>query len=381
MPVEIRILFLADSHLGFDTPVRARVERRRRGDDFFANYHAALEPALRGEVDVVVHGGDVFNRSAPAKEVAYRALEPLRRIAERGVPVLVVPGNHERSRIPYARFMAHPNVHVFDRAQSFVLGVRGQRVGFAGFPYARDNVRAGFPELLRETGWREHRDCPLILCVHHCVEGATVGPADYTFTTADDVIRLRDIPSRFSVVLSGHIHRHQVLAADLDGRPIAAPVLYPGSIERTSLAEIDEPKGFMLVSLIDGVARWEFRRLPARPMIRRDVDARAMSESALDATIRSIIETAPSDAVLSIRVSGDLSASQWRLLSTARLRALAPHTMNVEINAPSWRAARTSTNGGDAPAPRRKLHSAATPEASQAFVDRGAEVLPGFFGE
>jgi DNA repair protein SbcD/Mre11 len=60
MCAPIRILFLADSHLGFDLPSAPRVQRRRRGADFLANYAAALEPARAGAVDLVVHGGDVF---------------------------------------------------------------------------------------------------------------------------------------------------------------------------------------------------------------------------------------------------------------------------------------------------------------------------------
>ena len=59
----IRILFLADTHLGFDYPFRPRVQRRRRGPDFFRNFDLALQPAHRGEVDLVVHGGDIFYRS------------------------------------------------------------------------------------------------------------------------------------------------------------------------------------------------------------------------------------------------------------------------------------------------------------------------------
>ena len=51
----IRILLLADTHLGFDLPVNPRVNRRRRGHDFLANYAAALQPALTGEVaDITV---------------------------------------------------------------------------------------------------------------------------------------------------------------------------------------------------------------------------------------------------------------------------------------------------------------------------------------
>ena len=59
----VRILLLADTHLGFDSPPHPRVTRRRRGPDFFANFERALQPARRGEVDLVVHGGDLFFRS------------------------------------------------------------------------------------------------------------------------------------------------------------------------------------------------------------------------------------------------------------------------------------------------------------------------------
>jgi DNA repair exonuclease SbcCD nuclease subunit len=40
----IRILLIADTHLGFDLPFRPRIKRRRRGLDFFANFERALMP-------------------------------------------------------------------------------------------------------------------------------------------------------------------------------------------------------------------------------------------------------------------------------------------------------------------------------------------------
>ena len=40
----IRILFLADTHLGFDFPFRPRIQRRRRGPEFFANFKRAARP-------------------------------------------------------------------------------------------------------------------------------------------------------------------------------------------------------------------------------------------------------------------------------------------------------------------------------------------------
>lgn len=334
MTGEVRILLLADTHLGFDLPVRPRVERRRRGHDFLANYAAALAPARDGRVDAVVHAGDVFNRSRIDPTLAYQAFEPLRQVADRGVPVFIVPGNHERSRLPHLRFAAHPGLHIFDSPRTFVAEVRGTRIAFAGFPYERKNVRTRFVELVRQTRWMCEPATAHLLCMHHCVEGATVGPGDFMFTTAGDVVRLRDLPPGFTAVLSGHIHRHQVLTTDLTARPIPAPVLYPGSIERTSYAEVGERKGFLIVHVgtaDDQPVRWQFRELPARPMIRHELVARGLTPAALLSAVRAIIESSPADAVVSIRVSCALTEQQWRAVSGPILRAIAPASMNVDL--------------------------------------------------
>lgn len=331
----VRILLLADSHLGFDLPSRPRVDRRRRGHDFLANYGAALAPALAGDVDLVVHGGDVFNRSSVLPTVAWQAFEPLRDVAARGVPVFIVPGNHERSRLPHARFARHPLVHVFDRPRTFVIDVAGGRVALSGFPYERHDVRSRFPSVVEATEWTRVPADVRLLCMHHCVEGATVGPGDFTFTTAADVIRAQDLPAGFAAVLSGHIHRHQVLMHDLRGQPLTAPVCYPGSIERTSIAESGETKGFLILRVgderSDDAVRWSFCPLPARPMIRRDLVAADMTGAALQAAIEDAIGSAPTDAVLSVRVTGPLTDAHARVINSGRLRSMAPGTMNVEV--------------------------------------------------
>ena len=331
----IRILFVADTHLGFDLPTRARIQRRRRGHDFLANYATALAPALAGDVDIVVHGGDVFHRSKVPTSVAWQAFEPLARVADRGVPVFVVPGNHERGRIPQIRFAQHPGIHLFDRPRTFTLDIRGTRLAIAGFPSERNDVRAKFADLLQATRWQTEDADVRLLCIHQCVEGATVGPNDYTFTTASDVIRARDLPAGFCAVLSGHIHRHQVLTRDLRGGPIAAPVLYPGSIERTSFAEADETKGYMTVDVTcdagDTRLGWQFHPLAARPLVRGELHLDAVQDAALEATIRRLIADTPPDAVLTIRVIGNLGDSARRMLSAANLRRLAPATMNIEL--------------------------------------------------
>jgi DNA repair exonuclease SbcCD nuclease subunit len=317
----VRILLLADTHLGFDAPRRPRVTRRRRGPDFFDGYRRALAPARAGEVDLVVHGGDLLYRARVPADLVERAVAPLRRVAARGVPVFLVPGNHERSRIPFPLLAQHPRLHVFHGPSTFVATVRGVRVAVSGFPFAREVRGAAFARLLAATGWRDHAADVRLLCLHQAVEGARVGVQDFVFRDGRDVVAGRDLPRGFAAVLCGHIHRAQTLTRDLAGRPLAAPVLYPGSIERTSFAERDEPKGYVRLEVVPGadggrLARWEFVPLPTRPMVVLDVPSRALLArrlAALDphAVVRVVCPDPPPSA--------------------AQLRALAPPTMNVDV--------------------------------------------------
>ena len=214
----VRSLLLADTHLGFDLPFKPRIERRRRGHDFFANYELALKPALRKEVDLVVHGGDLFYRARVPPALVEMALEPLVRVAEGGVPVYLVPGNHERSRIPNHLLTAHPNLHIFHQPDTFTLSVRDRTIALSGFPFHR-RVGEQFGCLLAETSFQEYPADIRFLCLHQAVEGAQVGPSDYTFRRGPDIIPGRAIPAGFDAVLSGHIHRAQTLTRDLGGRP------------------------------------------------------------------------------------------------------------------------------------------------------------------
>lgn len=331
----LRVLLLADTHLGFDLPRRPRVERRRRGHDFFANYQRTLDAAVHEQVDCVVHGGDVLYRSRVPPELVHRAFVPLKRVADAGIPVYLVPGNHERSAIPHDLLAEHPRVHLFRRPTTFTLECHGMRVTLAGFPYCRDDVRRRFPALLEETGWRDHDADARLLCIHHCFEGATVGPADHVFRTAADVVRHRDVPAEFDAVLAGHIHRFQVLTVDLRGRPLATPVLYPGSIERTSFAEQGEPKGYLMLQLDPktpgDVVSWEFRPLPARPMLIAEIRVDGLDRPALASALTTAIASAPADAVLRLRFHGQVRDTASDLLRAANVRAMTPSTMNLEV--------------------------------------------------
>jgi DNA repair exonuclease SbcCD nuclease subunit len=338
----VRVLLLADTHLGFDEPQRPRVVKRRRGPDFFACYEKALEPALRGEADLVVHGGDLLFRARVPASLVQRAMEPLFRVANRGVPVFVVPGNHERSRIPFPLLTYHPLVHVFDRPRTFAVEVRGMRAALSGFPFERVVDGDAFPEHVARTQWDAHPADVRLLCMHQAVEGATVGVQQFTFRRGPDVVPGHAVPPQFAAVLSGHIHRTQVLALDLQHRPLAAPVCYPGSIERTSFAERDETKGYLMVRLAAGalggrLVDWDFVPLPARPMRIVELDVEGLPAPAVRDLLRAELHAIEPDAVVRIVVRGSPDTGTAPVLCAAGLRRLAPPTMTIDLAPPPGR--------------------------------------------
>jgi len=332
----IRILLIADTHLGFDLPFRPRIKRRRRGPDFFANFNRALAPALNREVDAVVHGGDVLYRSKVPARLVEMAFEPLKRVADSGIPVYLVLGNHERANIPHGHLAAHPDIYLFDRPRTYRLSTAKGSLALAGFPFVRTDIRSAFLTQVARTGWQDVKADAHALCIHQSVDGATVGPAGYTFRYGHDVIRAGDIPAGFAAVLAGHIHRFQVLQKDLTGRALNAPVFYPGSIERTSFAEKAESKGYLILEFdtrktsAEALRNWAFHRLPTRPMVRLDLHAAGMSAPQIRSWIGSRLHEIPADCVVKLKVHGHLTAEAMTVFRASNLRGLAPEAMNID---------------------------------------------------
>ncbi len=256
----MRVVFLSDTHLGFDLPVRPRVERHRRGEDFFANLDRVLDFATSTRADLVLHGGDLFFRSRVPPAIVDRVYQRLTRFADGGIPLGVIAGNHERSVLPPSLLLRHPNLHVFAQPSTKVFALAGGALAVTGVPFTGDRARL----LEAAHAAPSVRAVAHLLLAHEAFEGATVGPADFTFRNRADTVPLAALPERFDAVVSGHIHRRQVVwRTRADGT--RQPIVFAGSIERTSYAEQGEPKGFAVVELGER-RRVRFHDLPAPPL-------------------------------------------------------------------------------------------------------------------
>jgi DNA repair exonuclease SbcCD nuclease subunit len=253
---------------------------------------------------------------------------------------VIVPGNHERSALPFPLLWSLPNLYVFDSPRTFLLTLRGYRVALSGFPYSRDDQRRSFSETVASTGWQEHRADIRLLCIHQIVEGAAVGSQNFIFRHGADVIPSRLLPCSFAAVLTGHVHRFQVLSVGSDGSRAASPVFYSGSTERTSFAECDEQKGYLLLDAVPTacgkgtIHSWCFEPLPSRPMKTIDVPVDGLDAREVRHRIAHSLKAIDSESIVRLRIYGNPEADVLQSLSARVLRSLAPPTMNIELRWP-----------------------------------------------
>jgi DNA repair exonuclease SbcCD nuclease subunit len=153
-----------------------------------------------------------------------------------------------------------------------------------------------------------------------------------------DVIKGEEIPAGIQAVLTGHIHRFQVLHHTLASEPLNCPVFYPGSTERTSIAEKDEEKGYLIIELhfddhqkYRGL-KWRFHPLAARPMVNVIVEVDHKTGPELTDQLQAKLAPLPPDSVVRIKLKGQPTREALAILSARNLRQLAPPTMNISLS-------------------------------------------------
>jgi DNA repair protein SbcD/Mre11 len=299
-----RFIFYSDTHLGFDFPLTNRSKRTRRGIDFFNNFHRIYQYALENGISTLVHGGDLFYRSKIPNKLVNHVYLILHKYAAMGLKTLIVPGNHERAKLPESLLIQDKNIYIFKKPDSYTVNSFNKLICFCGFPFESGNVRSAFLRLVDKTGWWKKKADINILCLHQAVDGATVGPSNYTFRNREDVIDIDDIPDGFNMVLAGHIHRRQILTTST-----GVPVIYSGSIERTSFAEKDEPKGFYDITFNSESARpcIRFIELPSRPMIIFN-----NNNSPIISEILEHLKKIPQNAIVRLQADNDLMFDEIR---------------------------------------------------------------------
>ena len=243
----MRILHVTDSHLGVAGPP---VGPHRRADDHLRALREGLGPALRGEVDLVVHSGDLFDRSRPPGRAIAEAAALFAEVA-RVVPTLLMNGNHDWRG--YRRVFPVPpaGLDVVDRPARRVFG----DVVLALVPWAPDAARWAAHAREAVAGGAD------VLVAHQAFDGARVPGFTFRVGVQVDTVGPAHLPKGVRHVMCGHLHPRQRVGVG------EACVVMPGSTERTAFSERDQTKGVALWSFGRSVEA-SFLDVAARPMVR-----------------------------------------------------------------------------------------------------------------
>lgn len=295
----IKLLHFADVHLGMESYGRwdPQTGLSVRLMDFLEAFDRIVERALAEKVDLAIFAGDAYKSRDPTPTYQREFAARIRRLAQAGIPVVLVAGNHDTphaigraNAIEIFDTLGVENVHVIQRPQLLTIPTRGGPVQVVGLPWivrsallareeykglSLEEVNALIAEKVTnivahpQEGLISQLDpsLPTVFTAHGTVQGATYS-SERSVMLGQEVILTPSLVAHpsFGYVALGHIHKHQAL----HDHP---PVVYSGSIERIDFGEEREQKGFVLAQVQCGGAEWEFIPLPTRPFVTIEVEA------------------------------------------------------------------------------------------------------------
>ncbi len=320
------IVVVGDVHEGLIFGYRIDLESglSERALDIHSNFARAAQYAIESKAALFVVAGDLFDRThiSPAfRELVRRdVVEPL---GLNNIKIWILAGNHDQPRsdkrgTSIDDFRGYPHVNIFRKPAVETFEVKGRKTGFIILPYLHPEQIAG---LVREkTGaevsqeqmfnlgqkllmeWMKKKAAELknadfkILLGHYYIEGARLRE-----TTSPEVLpgefslRREMIPDNLDLAVFGHIHLHQTL-----GRQGSTELVYTGAIERIDWGERGDNKGFVAIDASNG--KWEFKPLPAREMLKIEVEVKP-GEEPTQAILKSIPDVKDKLVRLEIRIS------------------------------------------------------------------------------
>ncbi len=347
----MKILHTADIHLGSNTYGRIDPETglNTRLLDFRRSFEFMVRRGLDEDIDVFLFCGDAYRTADPTPTQQKVFAECLKPIADAGLPILMVTGNHDHpvsfgkaSAIDIFGYVSG-DVHVFRKPDKAVIETKSGPLQLLAMPWpirsmllSKGEYRKKSPLEIREIIEQLYVDfiaaavedfdpaLPTVLAGHFSVQGSDLAGSERTSLIAHEP---KFTPGQLSpppidYVALGHIHRFQDRRTDDD----APPVVYCSSIERISFKEWDERKGFVLVNIdADGgekATTYEFVETPARRFLSFQIDAR----EAVDPTEAILAEIAREDVTETIvRVRYHIEEAQVAQIDMQRIReALKP---------------------------------------------------------
>jgi exonuclease SbcD len=254
----LRFAHISDTHLGYRAYFKADPEsgRNQRAVDIERAYETAIDDILTRDVQLVIHGGDVFHHTRPAWSSLRCFVRQTRRLTDAGIPVVVIGGNHDTPRLrtsgsvfsvlelalPEIRFVCgyDQETLILDNLETSILAVPHGKLASPGSPVA-----------IPTPGMKN------LLVTHGLVHGIPLKGGHREPGEEDVSDGLLD--EEFDYIALGHYHVHNKVRHN---------AWYSGSTERMGFGDEDVTPGYAIVELGTSPAGAEVVHIPieTRPM-------------------------------------------------------------------------------------------------------------------
>lgn len=267
----MRIVHFSDLHIGVEnySHINPKTGLPNRLDDFVDTYNEVIDYALTIDADLVVFAGDAYKNREPSQTHQNLFARGLSRLAQKGIEVFLVPGNHDSpsvrgkaSALDIFDTLQIPRVTIGDRIKVYPIETKSGTVQIISVPWIRRAeflaraprssnsieelttfIETELTKLIAEAQRNVDPSIPAILTGHLTVAGA-ITSSEISMMLGRDYILL---PSSLALegidyVALGHIHRAQIINE-------IPPIVYSGSLQRVDFGEEKDTKGFYTIEM------------------------------------------------------------------------------------------------------------------------------------
>ena len=312
----MKIIHFSDTHLGFsDLDILNEDNINQREADFYDAFSQVVEQIKKIQPDYIIHTGDLFHRPRPSNRAITFALEQFKIIDELNIPFIIIAGNHSTPRTN----LSSPILKIFKNFKNIYVSYKQKYksiefddVIFHTLPHMNDESKANEQILLCEKNIDKDKKNIMML---HCSVGAWYLMQEFgewVYPTSKEYIF-----EKMDYVALGHWHGFGKLKKHRN-------VFYSGSIERTSLNDKRNSKGFVKIILNDKLIV-KHQEINIRPIIGLKIDCEDFENS-----IKSLDLTNIKDSIVEVTLQ-NLTVVQSIDISSLDIKNLFKDAMSVTI--------------------------------------------------
>lgn len=239
----MNIAIIGDLHLGY-----RQYGLDEREQDFYQRWNQIIDDIIsRKNIDVILQLGDIFDTHIPSSIALYEYEKGLAKLQEADIQYYSITGNH--TIIRKKNFMS-PDDLFFKISEATSLDDTHITIGdvfIAGAKYRSESNKADLLEVIQKhvEASKKHNGLKVLL-LHQAVDLDLIYGAELTE---------EDLPyDDFDYIFIGHLHSR--IAREHNN----CQIIYPGSIERSSVTEardaINRGKGFYILDTEKNQCSW-----------------------------------------------------------------------------------------------------------------------------